>query len=263
MKSSSPITSHWNANEYSKNSQFQYELGMAMLAEYKFKGDEHVLDVGCGDGKTTYQIALRVPDGNVTGIDSSESMIQFAKKNYTTQKNLSFELKDAQKLNYEKHFDLVTSLCCLQWVPDKFAAFKEIRKSLKPQGKSILIIPFINDELTIIKEQMIHDSRWEKYFINYFNPSIYIKDTQYEKFARDAGLVINSYAIKSVTSYFKTAQDLGSFLRNITSRLNQLPDENTKIAFMNEVLERYLKLVPPKDGLCQITYSYAKMFASV
>jgi ubiquinone/menaquinone biosynthesis C-methylase UbiE len=44
--------------------------------------DEHILDVGCGDGKVTAELARAVPKGSVTGIDASPEMIRFARKTF-------------------------------------------------------------------------------------------------------------------------------------------------------------------------------------
>ncbi len=63
---------------------------MAVLAGYSFNGNEAVLDVGCGDGRVSHQLSLRVPEGRVVGIDSSASMIEFARANHASQRNLSF-----------------------------------------------------------------------------------------------------------------------------------------------------------------------------
>src|ERR1700694_5425730 len=97
---------HWDANKYSTNSAVQYRIAMVVLAEHAFRGDEAVLDLGCGDGKITHQLALRVPTGRVVGIDSSESMIRFAKETHAVQANLSFALKDVTNLRYKKEFDV-------------------------------------------------------------------------------------------------------------------------------------------------------------
>ncbi|QLH43742.1 MAG: class I SAM-dependent methyltransferase [Coxiellaceae bacterium] len=75
-------TSHWDSQKYSENSTMQYAQSMAMIEQYPFQGDEAILDIGCGDGKITYQIALRVPKGKVLGVDNSEDMIHFAQKHF-------------------------------------------------------------------------------------------------------------------------------------------------------------------------------------
>src|SRR6202163_178425 len=126
---------HWDAHKYSTNSAVQYRIAMAVLAEHTFNGDEAVLDVGCGDGKITHQLALRVPKGRVVGIDSSESMIRFAKETHAVQATLSFELKDVTNLRYKNEFDVAVSTFCLQWVREKLTAFRGVRNSLRPGGK--------------------------------------------------------------------------------------------------------------------------------
>ena len=53
-----------------------------LIARLNLRGDEHILDVGCGDGKVTAEIARAVPRGSATGIDASAEMIGFAQKTF-------------------------------------------------------------------------------------------------------------------------------------------------------------------------------------
>ena len=64
------------------------------------RGDEHILDVGCGDGKVTAEIARAVPRGSVLGVDASAEMIAFAQKTFPPSKisNLKFQICDARKI---------------------------------------------------------------------------------------------------------------------------------------------------------------------
>lgn len=50
-----------------------------LISELQLKGDEKILDLGCGDGILTEQLSLAVPNGNVLGIDASIGMIETAK----------------------------------------------------------------------------------------------------------------------------------------------------------------------------------------
>ena len=70
----------WNAKAYKEASHHQFKWGLELLDKLELKGNERVLDIGCGDGKLTIEIAKRVPDGYVVGIDNSEEMISFARK---------------------------------------------------------------------------------------------------------------------------------------------------------------------------------------
>ena len=62
--------SKWNAAAYAANSSVQQSWARELIAKLKLRGDEHVLDMGCGDGKVTAEIARAVPRGQVLGLDA-------------------------------------------------------------------------------------------------------------------------------------------------------------------------------------------------
>ena len=68
----------WDAAAYARISGLQAAMAAEVLALLQFEGDEQVLDVGCGNGAITSQIATRVPRGSVTGVDPSREMIAYA-----------------------------------------------------------------------------------------------------------------------------------------------------------------------------------------
>jgi len=57
----------WNAADYAANSAVQQSWARELIAKLNLRGDEHILDVGCGDGKVTAEIARALPDGSATG----------------------------------------------------------------------------------------------------------------------------------------------------------------------------------------------------
>ena len=72
----------WNAAEYARLSALQAAMAeevLGLLREH-LRGDERVLDVGCGNGKVTRKIAALVPRGSVVGVDASAKMIELARK---------------------------------------------------------------------------------------------------------------------------------------------------------------------------------------
>jgi SAM-dependent methyltransferase len=81
------------------------------LALLRLKGSERVLDIGCGDGRITAEIAARVPQGSVIGVDSSHDMIAFASSHFGLElrPNVRFEVADAGSLPFREEFDLVVS----------------------------------------------------------------------------------------------------------------------------------------------------------
>jgi trans-aconitate methyltransferase len=98
-----PVSSalQWNAADYAVNSAVQQTWARELIAQLHLRGDEHVLDAGCGDGKVTAEIALAVPRGSVTGVDASPPMIRFARMAFPPGRhpNLEFQICDARKIS--------------------------------------------------------------------------------------------------------------------------------------------------------------------
>jgi trans-aconitate methyltransferase len=72
----------WNAADYHTSSYAQQQWAQELIAKLALCRNEHILDIGCGDGKVTAAIAGSAPRGAVVGVDSSSEMIQFARKHF-------------------------------------------------------------------------------------------------------------------------------------------------------------------------------------
>lgn len=134
----------WSGEGYHHYSRVQYIWAKEFLSECPLMGNEKILDIGCGDGKITAEIAAKVPDGEVWGIDRSLSMIEFAKQTFLSESvnNLYFDLQDALLLPYQSQFDIVFSFCCLHWVEDQLTALRGIHRSLRANGSFCAIVPY-------------------------------------------------------------------------------------------------------------------------
>ncbi len=89
----------WDAKDYEKHLSAQQAWARELIAKRKLDGYESVLDIGCGDGRITAEIAGQLPKGNVLGVDSSNDMIESACKKFPHGKyaNLEFKLVDARQ----------------------------------------------------------------------------------------------------------------------------------------------------------------------
>jgi trans-aconitate 2-methyltransferase len=123
----------FDGEKYKLASNQQKVWGKKLISELEFKGGERILDLGCGDGVLTAELAKLVPDGFVLGIDASESMIETARKDHAGA-NVQFELLDIDAINFESEFDLAFSNATLHWVKDHRKLLSNVFKALKNRG---------------------------------------------------------------------------------------------------------------------------------
>ncbi|MFA5264596.1 MAG: methyltransferase domain-containing protein [Opitutaceae bacterium] len=128
----------WDGRKYKENSDPQERFALMGLEKLALRGNERVLDVGCGDGRVTAEIARRVPTGFVLGIDASPSMIAVCTEAHRIVANLSFCVADATSFQVEEPFDAAVSFSALHWVADLRAAVRCIRDALRPGGALVL-----------------------------------------------------------------------------------------------------------------------------
>jgi len=122
----------WNSELYQSNHSFVWEYGRDLLVLLDARSGERVLDVGCGTGQLTAEVAQR--GAEVVGIDSSPEMIAGARRNFP---HLRFEVADVAALPYWNAFDAVLSNAALHWVRDQRGAVAAIAEALKPGGRFV------------------------------------------------------------------------------------------------------------------------------
>lgn len=134
----------WDAEYYKKHAKGQFERGKKAIESFGFVGNEHVLDIGCGDGRITAEIAKHIPHGAVVGIDISENMINNAKKSFMAISSVSFMQADATTFTSDKKFDVVVSFATLHWIKHQKKVLQNIFAVLKPGGRLCFIMAATN-----------------------------------------------------------------------------------------------------------------------
>jgi trans-aconitate methyltransferase len=132
------MSPRWDAADYASHSQGQFTWAMSVIERLGLEGHERVLDIGCGDGKVTAEIAARLPKGSVLGIDNSVQMIALAIRNSGDRANLSFRPCDAQVMDVDGPFDVGFSNAALHWMPDLPAVFSGLARAVAPRGRVFL-----------------------------------------------------------------------------------------------------------------------------
>jgi trans-aconitate methyltransferase len=122
----------WNPGLYDQKHSFVYEYGKDIVSLLAPQPGELILDLGCGTGHLTRQIADA--GARVVGIDGSPEMIDTARQRYPA---LEFLVCDARRFAFPKPFDAVFSNAVLHWVPDAAAVAGRIAESLKSGGRFV------------------------------------------------------------------------------------------------------------------------------
>jgi arsenite methyltransferase len=130
----------------------KFEVWSGVLDRANLTGNENALDIGCGRGAITVQLALRLPHGHVTGIDLWRSIDQSGNNTTATEANLklnavedrvTLDTADMTKLPFaDDTFDLATASLSIHNVPSaegRASSIREAIRVLKPGGKLLIV----------------------------------------------------------------------------------------------------------------------------
>jgi trans-aconitate 2-methyltransferase len=236
----------WDAKAYSERNALQKWLADSHLAQLHLDGTERVLDLGCGDGKVTAELARRLTSGSALGVDPSTRMIAFAQAHFAKLEypNLAFAVGDATALPYRGEFDLVVSFNALHWVRDQGAALRGIRVALKPTGRAFLEFVPQGPRKAIedLVEEICASARWARYFAGHTAPYVHLTPEQFGRLASAHGLRVERLERELKTWDFQSRQAFADWAAvGCVAWTNHIP-EPERTAFIGDVLDRYGRL---------------------
>lgn len=123
----------WNAELYKEKHAFVFQYGNSLLEWLEPKEGEKILDLGCGTGELTAQLAAT--GAQVTGLDSSADMIASAKQHFP---GINFIVADATSFTLPEKFNAVFSNATLHWIRNKEKVLDRIHQHLLPGGRLVL-----------------------------------------------------------------------------------------------------------------------------
>lgn len=132
----------WDAETYHRVSDPQTAWGRAVLDRIELRGDETVMDAGCGSGRLTSQILERLPDGRVIGIDLSSAMLEAARGHLATARRRPASRAwlvraDVASLPFQQAADVIFSTATFHWVRHHLALFRSLFVALRPGGRLV------------------------------------------------------------------------------------------------------------------------------
>jgi SAM-dependent methyltransferase len=122
----------WDAKLYDDKHSFVWEKAKGVVELLSPKAGERILDLGCGTGRLTAEIAATGAD--VIGIDLSPEMISEARAQF---RDVHFEVVDARHMHFERKFDAVFSNAVLHWITQPELVVQAVARALVPGGRFI------------------------------------------------------------------------------------------------------------------------------
>jgi trans-aconitate 2-methyltransferase len=242
----------WDAAGYARRSGLQEAMAEEVLALLKLEGSERVLDIGCGDGRITEEIAARVPRGSVVGVDASHAMIAFATSHLGSahQANVRFEVADAHCLPFREAFDLVVSFNALHWLPEQDMALRSIRSVMKSTARAQLRLVPAGERKSLedVLEETRLSSRWAPYFRDFHDPYLHLTPAEYGAMAERNGLHVRGIHTEAKMWDFKSRPAFFAFGSVTFVEWTRLIPDSEKAAFVSDVLDRYQAVAADKPG---------------
>jgi trans-aconitate 2-methyltransferase len=125
----------WDAETYDAISDPQFSWGMEVLERLELRGDENVIDAGCGSGRVTEKLLERLPQGSLLAVDASEAMVTKARERLGDR--ASYLVTDLAEMRVDEPVDLVFSTATFHWILDHERLFARLRAALRPGGRLV------------------------------------------------------------------------------------------------------------------------------
>ena len=253
LSSRSPQSVIWNPRAYALNSAAQLTWARELIARLDLRGHERILDVGCGDGKITAEIAHALPRGEIVGVDASAEMLRFARRSFpqTRIANLKFRIMDARRLHFEQPFDIVFSNAALHWVDDHPAFLRGAASCLKPGGRLLVSCGGKGNahDVFVVLRATMRLKRWRGFFRKLAAPYFFHRPEDYEKWLRRSGFQPQLVRLANKDSSYAGHRGLAAWLRTTWLPYTQRVPEDLREEFIAAVAHRYVaKHAPDEKG---------------
>ena len=257
------MTYEFDGDKYKKASSHQKEWGNRLISELSFKGNEHVLDLGCGDGTLTARLAELVPRGLVLGIDSSQGMIDTAGKN--ERNNLKFEKIDINQIDFKEEFDLIFSNATLHWIKDHSSLLSKVYESLKRSGTvrfNFAAAGNCSNFFKIVREVMA-GKEYNRYLCDFEWPWYMPEIGEYKETVNQLPFKESRVWGENADRYFPDAEAMIKWIDqpSLVPFLQHITETTVKQKFRNTVVDRMLKATRQEDGTCFETFRRVNLMA--
>lgn len=252
---------NFDGKKYKEASAHQKEWGNKLISEFSFFGNEAILDLGCGDGVLTAQLADLVPGGHVVGIDASAGMIEEAKKR--SRDNLTFLQMDINDIDFPESFDLIYSNAALHWIKDHRRLLVYCRKALKNGGTLKWSFAGQGNCANMGKalRTAISSNRFKLLFEGFQWPWYMPSVEEYRALSDGNGYSEFEITLENADRFFPNETEMIKWIDqpSIVPFLAYIEDDNDKKIFRDTVVELMVRKCRRADGRCFETFRRLKV----
>ena len=223
----------WDASEYEAVSAPQTGWGADLLELFLerrgLRGDEAVIDAGCGTGRVTELLLRHLPEGSVLAVDASEAMVEAARRRFAGDPRVRVEHRDLLFLEVDSPVDVILSTATFHWIRDHERLFERLARALKPGGRLVAQCGGkgnIARTLAAIEEVMGEDS-FAEYFTDW-EETWYFADPETTRARLEAaGFEDVETWLHDEFTEFGSVEELTRFLKTVVLRphLTALPED--------------------------------------
>jgi trans-aconitate methyltransferase len=228
----------WDAGMYDATHSPQTDAGRELIEMANVRDDDSILDIGCGTGKLTCELAGMAHKGKVVGIDPSIEMLEKARERALSSGNIALINIPAQRMDFREEFDLVYSNSALQWIKEQEDVAVLLYRALKKGGRIAVQLPAKDFcwELMENINSAISFLGLESKYRNMAAPWRFPLKEEFAGFLKDAGFTKVNAFYKNYTLMFESINDVlewgvSASLKPYLSLLDKKKQERFKYAF--------------------------------
>jgi trans-aconitate 2-methyltransferase len=232
----------WNAASYHRVANPHVDWGRAVLERLPLRGDETVIDAGCGTGRLTELLLGRLPEGHVIALDQSANMLDEAAAHLTPRfgDRVEFRQADLASLDLDKVADAIFSTATFHWITDHDRLFADLYRALKPGGWLVAQCGGGPNIATLNAEarRAMLDAPFAEHFGEWTGPWLFATPAETETRLRDAGFVeVDAHLVEAPVTLESEAA-FREFLTTVVfgTHLGRLPDDTLRAAFVDRLI---------------------------
>jgi trans-aconitate 2-methyltransferase len=236
QSASGRLARDWDAASYDRVSDPQLGWAREQLERLELRGDEVVVDAGCGSGRVTALLIDLVPQGRVYAVDVAPSMAAHARE--ALGERATVFCQDLVELEIPEPVDAIFSNATFHWIHDHDALFAALHRTLGPGGQLVAQCGGKGniDRFRTLADTVAGEEPFAPYFVDWKRPWNYATDTDTTERLQKAGFTDVSCWLEPK---MVTPADPRAFVQTVclVRHLDPLPEE-LRGPFVDEVLER-------------------------